>query len=106
MNNGIGLTETMRNGVAARSSGFRFVFSAEQQKGLFAPSQDTDVVLISLASNSLDFLSPSSPPQLKIAFPLKQLCFNRSHLSLFLAADTSGMMHFMASFQRFPNSSP
>lgn len=64
--------------------------SAEEQRGWLTLSQDADVILISLGSNSLNFLSPSSPPQLNITFPLKRPSSNRSHSSLFLAAETSG----------------
>lgn len=82
----------MLNVVAERPQKLRFevlVFSAEEQGGCLTLSQDTDVILISLGSNSPDFLSPSSSPQLNIAFPLKRPSSNRSHLSLLPAAEAS-----------------
>lgn len=80
------------------------VFSAEEQRGWLTLSRDADVILISLGSNSLNFPSPSSPPQLNITFPLKLPRSNRSHSSLFPSPlKLQRVMHFTASLQHFPN---
>lgn len=105
MNKSVSATEMMLSLVKRCPCKLRFqarVSSSGEHREWLTLSQDTDVILISLASNSLNFLSPYSPPQLNIIFPLTLLIgaihLFSSRLKLW------GVMHFSASFQHFPNS--